>query len=80
MTSAQAKNWEDVKSYSLDTDDELELLNAQIECTLIWSGKEGWPMGVIVNFIYRDGTFWLTASEERPRIASIRKDPRRAPR
>ena len=76
MTSAQAKNWEDVKSYSLDTDDELELLNAQIECTLIWSGKEGWPMGVIVNFIYRDGTFWLTASEERPRIASIRKDPR----
>ena len=74
--SEKAKNWEDVKSYILDTDDELELLTAQIECTLIWSGKEGWPMGVIVNFIYRDGTFWLTASEERPRIASIRKDPR----
>jgi len=33
-------------------------------------------MGVIVNFIHRDGRFWLTASEERPRIASIRKDPR----
>ncbi|CAB4883787.1 MAG: hypothetical protein F2793_07860 [Actinobacteria bacterium] len=76
MTAGQAKNWEDVKSYGLDTDDELELLTAQIECTLIWSGKEGWPMGVIVNFIYRDGIFWLTASEERPRIASIRKDPR----
>lgn len=72
----QAKNWEDVTSYTLDSEDELELLNAQTECTLIWAGKEGWPMGVIVNFIHRDGRFWLTASEERPRIASIRKDPR----
>jgi hypothetical protein len=72
----QAKNWEDVRSYTLDSEDELELLDAQTECTLIWAGKEGWPMGVIVNFIYRDGRFWLTASEERPRIASIRKDPR----
>jgi nitroimidazol reductase NimA-like FMN-containing flavoprotein (pyridoxamine 5'-phosphate oxidase superfamily) len=72
----QAKNWEDVKSYTLDSEDERELLDAQTECTLIWAGKEGWPMGVIVNFIYRDGRFWLTASEERPRIASIRKDPR----
>ena len=71
-----ARNWEDVRSYTLDSDDELELLAAQTECTLIWAGKEGWPMGVIVNFIHRDGRFWLTASEERPRIASIRKDPR----
>ncbi len=76
VSGEQAKNWENVKSYSLDSDDELQLLSAQTECTLIWSGKEGWPMGVIVNFIYRDGRFWLTASEERPRIASIRKDPR----
>lgn len=72
----QAKNWEDVKSYALDAEDEIELLDAQTECTLIWAGKDGWPMGVIVNFIYRDGRFWLTASEERPRIASIRTDPR----
>lgn len=72
MTSAQAKNWEDVKSYSLDTDDELELLNAQIECTLIWSGKEGWPMGVIVNFIYRDGTF---LADRQRGAAADRVDP-----
>jgi hypothetical protein len=45
----KAKNWEDVKSYTLDPEDEQELFDAQIECTLIWSGKEGWPMGVIVN-------------------------------
>jgi hypothetical protein len=71
-----AKNWEDVKKYNLDEQDEKDMFDAQIECTLIWAGKEGWPMGVIVNYINRDGRFWLTASEERPRVNSIRKDPR----
>jgi hypothetical protein len=33
-------------------------------------------MGVIVNFIFRSGRFWLTASDRRPRIASVRRDPR----
>ena len=72
----QAKNWEDVKSYSLDDEAEQALYAAQIECTLIWASKDGWPMGVIVNYIHRDGRFWLTASEERPRVNQIRKDPR----
>jgi hypothetical protein len=72
----QAKNWEDVRSYSLDDDAEQRLYDAQIECTLIWSSKDGWPMGVIVNYIQREGRFWLTASEERPRVNQIRRDPR----
>ena len=72
----QAKNWEDVKSYSLDEQAEQALFDAQIECTLIWASKDGWPMGVIVNYIQRKGRFWLTASEERPRVNRIRKDPR----
>jgi hypothetical protein len=33
-------------------------------------------MGVIVNYIQREGRFWLTASEERPRVNQIRRDPR----
>lgn len=72
----QAKNWEDVRSYSLDSDAEQALYDAQIECTLIWASKDGWPMGVIVNYIQREGRFWLTASEERPRVNQIRRDPR----
>ena len=76
MAEQPAKDWEDVRSYTLETDDEAELLAAQTECTMIWAGKEGWPMGVIVNFIYRRDRFWLTATDSRPRIASIRKDPR----
>lgn len=74
--SEQPKDWEDVRSYTLDVDDEIELLRRQTECTFIWSGKDGHPMGVIVNFIFRNGRFWLTASDRRPRIASVRRDPR----
>ncbi|MCW2761474.1 MAG: hypothetical protein JWR85_1675, partial [Marmoricola sp.] len=42
----------------------------------IWNGTSGYPMGVIVNFIFRKDRFWLTATELRPRIVAVRKDPR----
>lgn len=71
-----SKDWEDVRAYTLDDDDEAELLRHQTECTFIWAGQEGHPMGVVVNFIFRDGRFWLTATERRPRIAALRRDPR----
>jgi len=71
-----ARNFEDVRAYTLESDDEAALLEAQTECTMIWLGKDGHPMGVIVNFIFRDGRFWLTATEMRPRIAAMRLDPR----
>lgn len=71
-----SKDWEDVRSYTLDEHDEDELLRRQTECTFIWSGREGHPMGVVVNYILRNGRFWLTATERRPRIAALRRDRR----
>jgi general stress protein 26 len=70
------ENYEDVTIYGLDQDDEQELLTRHNECTFIWSNKEGWPVGVIMSFIWRDGFFWLTASAQRARIAAVRRDPR----
>lgn len=74
--SDQARDWEDVRSYTLDRDDEAELLRRQTECTFIWRNGEGHPLGVIMNFLFHDGRFWLTATERRPRIAAVRRDPR----
>jgi hypothetical protein len=76
MADDTAKDWEDVRSYTLEDSDEAELLHRQTECTFIWNSKSGHPMGVIVNFIFRDGRFWLTATEVRSRIAALRLDPR----
>lgn len=70
------KNYEDVTRYVLDDAAEAELLQHQAECTLIWSNKEGHPVGVVMNYVFRNERFWLTASGQRARIAAVRRDPR----
>ena len=75
-TEGHPENYEDVTVYNLDATDEEELLLAHNECTFIWSNKEGWPVGVIMSYVWRNGKFWLTASGQRARIAAVRRDPR----
>jgi general stress protein 26 len=69
-------NYEDVTQYDLETSDEEELLNAHNECTFIWANKEGWPVGVIMSYVWHNGKFWLTATSQRARIHAVRRDPR----
>lgn len=73
---SKIENYEDVTVYGLDDDVERQLLAAHNECTFIWSNKEGWPVGVIMSYVFHDGCFWLTASEQRLRISAVRRDPR----
>ena len=70
------ENYEDVTKYDLDAADEEKLLLAHNECTFIWSNKEGWPVGVIMSYVWRKGRFWLTGSEQRARFSAIARDPR----
>jgi nitroimidazol reductase NimA-like FMN-containing flavoprotein (pyridoxamine 5'-phosphate oxidase superfamily) len=74
--SEHPENYEDVTVYGLDDDVEAEMLHAQNECTFIWSNKEGWPVGVIMSYVFLDGNFWLTATSQRARISAVRRDPR----
>lgn len=69
-------DYEDVTGFTLDEDTEAALLAAQDEATFIWANREGWPVGVIMSYLFRDGRFWLTASSQRKRIAAVRRDPR----
>ncbi len=73
---AHPENYEDVTVFGLDAADEEALLLAHNECTFIWSNKEGWPVGVIMSYVWRNGSFWLTASSQRARISAVRRDPR----
>ena len=70
------ENYEDVTVYDLDADVEEQLLLEHNECTFIWANREGWPVGVIMSYVWRDGRFWLTASSQRARISAVRRDPR----
>ena len=58
-------DYEDVTKYGLNQSNEAELLAKQIECTFIWSNSQGHPLGVIMNYVFRDGRIWLTASSQR---------------
>ncbi len=69
-------DYEDVTAYDLDPADEEQLLLAHNECTFIWANREGWPVGVVMSYVWREGRFWLTASSQRARISAVRRDPR----
>jgi hypothetical protein len=70
------KNYEEVDVYPLDDDLREEILRKQIECTFIWGPKTGWPVGVLMTYVWRDGRFWVTATSQRKRIRAIKRDPR----
>jgi nitroimidazol reductase NimA-like FMN-containing flavoprotein (pyridoxamine 5'-phosphate oxidase superfamily) len=69
-------NYDDVSSYVLDAADELALVEAQNECTFMWSTKEGWPVGVVMSYVYHDDCFWLSVSSLRVRVKAVLRDPR----
>lgn len=70
------RNYEEVAQFTLDQDECERLLKAQTECTFIWRTADGWPLGVIMSYVWRDGKLWMTASSQRPRIAAVRRDDR----
>jgi len=70
------QNYEKVSIYPLDPDVQEKLLSVQIECIFNWSTRDGWPMGVVMSCMWKDGRMWLTAGAQRHRISAIRRDPR----
>jgi nitroimidazol reductase NimA-like FMN-containing flavoprotein (pyridoxamine 5'-phosphate oxidase superfamily) len=73
-----AEDFEDVTNFSLSADREATLLAKQTECTFMWTNAEGDAVGVIMNYVVRDGHFWLTGSGQRKRFAALRRRPRAA--
>lgn len=67
---------EDLRSARLGSDGIEELLDVATECTLVFSGPDGWPMGVVVSFVRAEGRFWFTAVEGRRHTVGIGTDPR----
>lgn len=71
-----AEDFEDVSNFMLSAEREKLLYDKQTECTFMWTNRAGEPVGVIMNYVVRDGSFWLTATRRRARIAAIERDPR----
>jgi general stress protein 26 len=69
-------NYEQVSIYRLDTAAQERLLSIGRECVFNWSTRDGWPMGVIMSYLWKDGRVWLTAGAHRHRIEAVRNRPR----
>ena len=74
--SKSVDNYEQVSIYNLSDERREELLRGHAECTFAWSTRDGWPVGVIMSYLWQDGRFWLTAGGQRHRIEAVRRDPR----
>ena len=55
MSDSGMQGYEDVTLYEMSEEREQELLEKQIECNFIWTNKEGHGIGVIMNYVARDG-------------------------
>jgi hypothetical protein len=73
-----AANYDDVSVFALSNEREETLLNKQTECCLMWTTSAGDPVGVFMNFVWANGSFWLTATKQRQRIKAYAKRPRGA--
>ena len=69
-------NYEEVHVYPIDPEVQEQLLNKQNELSFIWGPKDHWAVGVLMSYVWRHGSFWVTATSQRKRIAAIRRDPR----
>lgn len=70
------KSYEDVSQYPIDEELRERLFAKQSECALCWSTSDGWPVGVMHRYVWRDGTFWLTTMSHRKRVPALRKRPK----
>ena len=71
-----AHDHEVVSIYGFSEEQIDHLMTDAAECVLMWSTKDGWPVGVIHAFVWRDERVWLTFAAHRHRAAAIHRDPR----
>lgn len=71
-------SYEDVSMFHLSDDREQTLLDRQTECVFMWTTSTGDPVGVYMNYVERDGRFWLTCTRRRKRVAALEARPRAA--
>jgi hypothetical protein len=72
---AESIDYEDLSEMTLTADEITELIGNRGECVFNWTTKDGFPVGVVVAYVYRDGMFWTTCAERRKRVPALRTRP-----
>ncbi len=78
MSDGALTDYEDLAGMQL-TDAELnKLIGGGGECVFNWTTSDGFPVGVVVAYVYRHGKFWTTCAARRKRVPALRKRPQSA--
>ena len=72
---AQKTDYRDVRDVGVDEGKRERLYEAQTECCVMWTNRDGWPIGVMHRFVWRDERFWVTCTAERKRVPALRARP-----
>jgi nitroimidazol reductase NimA-like FMN-containing flavoprotein (pyridoxamine 5'-phosphate oxidase superfamily) len=73
---AAATDNESLGAARLDDAARDSLIQQETECVFVFSGRDGWPSGVVMSYIFADGAFWLTSVLGRGQVTGARADPR----
>ncbi|MCP5179851.1 MAG: hypothetical protein H6993_07345 [Pseudomonadales bacterium] len=71
----QRDNYSNVKGVDIDPGKRADLYNAQTECVVNWTTRDGWPVGVMHRFVWHDDRFWVTCAPQRVRVRALRERP-----
>ncbi len=78
MSEDDQVDYEDLTGMRLE-DAALEELLAEVgECVFNWTTRDGYPVGVVVAFVYHEGKFFTTCAERRKRVPALRARPQSA--
>ena len=78
MTEREKVDYEDLTGMQLDDEELADLVGRGGECVFNWTTRDGYPVGVVVAYIYKDGTFFTTCAQRRKRVAALRDRPQSA--
>lgn len=67
--------YEELHRYPVDAAQRQRLLVEALECSVVWTGDDGWPMGVVHWFVWHEGRFFVTSGSRRSRVAALRARP-----
>ena len=68
----------DYAAMALDAGQLGALVGERGECVFTWTTRDGYPVGVVVAYVYRDGTFWTTCAGHKKRRRALRDRPHAA--
>ncbi len=73
---AQTTDHEIVSIYPFSDEEVDALMTNASEAVLMWSTKDGWPVGVTHAFVWHEGKIWITFASHRHRTRAIKRDGR----